>query len=137
MKLSATIGCLFTMLATLAGPVPAQPTQSAPLTGKVLLLENDRLLEGDIERIGDQYRIRRGAGELWIPVARAKRLCKDLDDVYLHMQSQSNLGDPDERLRLARWCQLNGLREKALMEARIAQQMRPDHDGTLQLVQLL
>ena len=35
------------------------------------------------------------------------------------------LGDADERLRLARWCSVNGLIAEALVEARAATRMRP------------
>ena len=52
-----------------AGQAPARGTEPAAATaGKVLLLQNERALEGDIERVGDQYRIRRTAGEAWVPV---------------------------------------------------------------------
>jgi hypothetical protein len=105
--------------------------------GRVLLLDNDRILEGEIERIGNRFRIRRSVGELWIPCDRARRLCRDLDEAFLLMQSQTNLRDPDECLRLARWCHANGLKERALFEARIALDMRPDHPETVQLVQVL
>jgi hypothetical protein len=130
-------------------PLPFSPLAPAPLPssltnrsanrdeGRVLLLENDRLLEGEIERIGNRYRIRRPVGELWIPCDRARRLCRDLDEAFFLMQAQANLRDPDERLRLARWCRTNGLRDRALSEARAALDMRPDHMETIQFVQIL
>lgn len=40
---------------------PMEPTK-----GKVLLLENERVLEGDIELSGDRYRIKRSIGETQI-----------------------------------------------------------------------
>lgn len=115
----------------------AQPAPIEPVRGKVLLLDNDRILEGDIEKVNGQYRIRRSVGELWVPADRSKRLCKDLDDCYEVMKRQVNLKDADERLRLARWCQLNGLKDHALHEAKIALDMRPDHAESLNTVQML
>ena len=51
---------------------PIQVPAALPaVTGKVLVLENERTLEGDIERIGDQYRVRRAIGETWLPSDRA------------------------------------------------------------------
>src|SRR5438067_639104 len=41
-----------------ADPVPA---------GRVIILDNERTLEGEIEREGDQYHIRRGGAETWLP----------------------------------------------------------------------
>src|SRR5947209_8520781 len=48
--------------------------------GRVLVLENARILEGDIERVGDQYRIRRTIGETWLPADKAQCLCADLEE---------------------------------------------------------
>jgi hypothetical protein len=124
-----------------AGLAHAQAPSSAPLTpptrGKVLLLDNDRILEGDIEKVDGQYRVRRTVGEVWVPADRCKRLCKDLDETYEVMKRQINLKDADERLRLSRWCQMNGLKEHALHEAKIALDMRPEHPESVQLVQML
>lgn len=115
----------------------AKPPAPEPTRGKVLLLDNDRILEGEIERVDGNYRIRRSVGELSIPVGRGKRLCATINDALDVMKSQANLKDPDERVRLARWCQVNGLKEYALQEAKVALDMRPDHAETVGLVQTL
>lgn len=107
---------------------------NTPVRGKLLLLQTERALEGDIEKVGDRYRIRRGAAESWVPADKVLRLCADWDDAYVFLKARSNLGDPDERLRLARWCDANGLRDQALMEARYALEMRPGHPETKRLV---
>lgn len=138
MRSAPPILCTLALAAVLAGTVRAQtPRPPQAITGTILLLENDRILEGAIDRVADQYRIRRGNGELWIPASRAKRLCKDANEAVAVMQSGINVSDPDERLRLARWCQSNGLKDCALREARAALEMRPGHNETRQLVQLL
>jgi hypothetical protein len=113
--------------------------QDAPprITGKVLLLQNDRAFEGDIEKVGEAYRVRKGTGELVISVSQALRLCTDWDDALAFMRSRANLGDPDERLRLARWLHLNHQIDRAREEARVALEMRPKHAETRQLVKLL
>lgn len=112
--------------------------QDAPaLNGKVLILANDRVLEGEIGKLGNQYQIRRGAGETLIDADRAKRLCRDWDDALAYMRSQANLADPDERLRLARWCRQYELREQALVEVRVALEMRPTHAETKHLAHIL
>ncbi|MCI0378354.1 MAG: hypothetical protein L0215_12165 [Gemmataceae bacterium] len=105
--------------------------------GKVLLLHSERTMEGDILRVGEQFRIRRGQGEVWLPADKAVRLCADWNEAYMVMRTRANLGDPDERLRLARWCQMNSLREQALVEAKVALEMRPEHQETKKLVTVL
>jgi hypothetical protein len=109
----------------------------ARTSGAVLILSNDRALEGEITKIGDQYRLRRGSAETLVPAERVKRLCRDWDDALVFLRAQANLGDPDERLRLARWCQYHGLREPALSEVRAAFEMRPDHVESKRLLQVL
>src|SRR5581483_162195 len=105
--------------------------------GQVLLLRSERGLEGEIEKAGDRYRIRRGAGESWVACDQAVRLCADWDEAYHYMQARANLADPDERLRLARWCQVNGLDAHALEEAHATLQLRPNQPEARRLVQLL
>jgi hypothetical protein len=118
----------------LAGVVcVAQP----PDAGKVLVLDNDRILEGDIERVGEQYRIRRAAGETLLPVNKARTLCRSMEEAYVFLRDSANLEDPDERLRLAHWCRLHGLPDQALHEATSSLKLRPTHEPTRRLIQLL
>jgi hypothetical protein len=140
----------------LAGPVLAQETAPfevpagsgpeeartpnpgpAPCLGQVLILDNERLLEGRVERHGDQYCLRQAQGEVWLPAARVLKVCTDRAAAFAFMASRTNRQDPDERLRLARWCQLNGLYEQALAEARAALALRPQHTPSRQLVEVL
>ncbi len=121
----------------LALTVRAEEEPAAAPAGKILILVNDRVMEGDVEQVGEQYRVRRGAGETLIARARVKRLCHDWPDALAFMRSQANLGDPDEHLRLARWCQQHQLTEAALAEARAALEMRPQHAETKQFLLIL
>jgi hypothetical protein len=115
----------------------AQEPAAPRVTGKVLILQNERAFEGDIEKIGDNYRVRRGSGEIVVTASQALRLCADWDDALAFMRSRANLDDPDERLRLAKWCLGNHQIERAMAEANIAMQMRPKHGETRNLVKLL
>jgi len=38
-----------------------------PPVNKVLVLDNEQILEGDIDLQGAQYRVRRSVGEVWMP----------------------------------------------------------------------
>ena len=105
----------------------SRATEPPRAAGKVLVLENERTLEGDIERVGDQYRVRRSVGETWVPADKVKRLCATLEDAYGYLRAQANLADADEHLRLGQWCQLHGLREQALAEVKEAVALRPGH----------
>ncbi|MGH7168965.1 MAG: hypothetical protein ACRELG_01635 [Gemmataceae bacterium] len=108
---------------------------SSPRKGKVLILKNEYTMEGDIERVGDRYRVRRKVGETWVPAERVLTLTASLPDAYRFLRGRINRDDADERLRLARWCRANGLREQALAELQAATALRPDHAETRRLFQ--
>jgi hypothetical protein len=84
-------------------------------------------MEGDIERVGDQYRVRRSIGETWMAADKVQCLCASLEEAYLFLRARTNADDPDEHLRLAQWCQQRGLHAQALAEATAAVEMRPNH----------
>ncbi len=119
------------------GSVRAADPPQSPQKGRVLLLTNEHTMEGDIERVGDRYRVGRLVGETWVPADRVLCLAASMADVYVFLRSRANLHDADERLRLASWCRLNGLREQALSELEAAAQLRPDHAETQRLLKHL
>lgn len=107
----------------------------APLRkGKVLVLKNEYTIEGDIERVGDSYCVRKKLGEQWVPAERALALVASLPDAYIYLRGRINLDDPDERLRLAHWCLKTKLQEQALAELQAAANLRPDHAETRRLL---
>jgi hypothetical protein len=106
-------------------------------TGHVLVLANERTLEGDVDRFGDQYRVRRAQGELWVPAASVLTLCEDYESAYRYLHKQANLNDPDEHLRLAKWCQARNLRDLARKEVREALEQRPDDAAARRLLSVL
>lgn len=111
----------------------AEPDDPAE-KGRVLLLVNERVLEGEIERVGNQYRVRRPVGETWVPAGSVMQLCPDLESALRLLRTRANLRDPDERLRLARWCHLYGLKPQAIEEVQAAVKLRPDHSASRRLL---
>jgi hypothetical protein len=105
--------------------------------GKVLLLKNGHAMEGEVEHIGQQYCIRRGPSEIWIASDKAARLCADWDDAFRHVQSLIKPDDANDRVKLARWCHLNRMNERALEQARKALELQPTHADAKQIVTTL
>jgi hypothetical protein len=118
------LGAAAVTAAAVAGAAGADRS-APPATGHVLVLQNERTVEGDIERVGEQYRVRRSVGETWVPAATALRLCADMDEAYRFLRARANLNDPDECLRLARWCHLHGLSAAALENVSAAVKLDP------------
>jgi hypothetical protein len=102
--------------------------------GKVLILKNEFTIQGDIERVSDGYCIRGKRGETWVPTERVLTLVASLPDAYAYLRKRINLGDADERLRLARWCWDKGLQQQALAELKAAAELRPAHAETRRLL---
>jgi hypothetical protein len=108
-----------------------------PTSGKVLILDNDRTIEGDIERVGDQYHIHYSTGIARHPAARVLKLCNNTLEALAFLRQRANQDDPDEHLRLARWCHVHNLREEALKEVKLALEQRPDHEESRRLQRYL
>src|SRR5207248_2197200 len=84
-----------------------------PPAAGVLLLDNQRVLQGEVEKAGDQYRVRRDGGETLVPAGRVLAALPDLDAAYRFLRDKTDARDVGARLRLARWCDANGLRAQA------------------------
>jgi len=121
------------LLLMVSGLLPAQ--DAPPTRGKILVLDSERTLEGDIERVGERYCVKRSIGETWVPASQVLRLCDTKQEAYKFLATQHNLNDPDERLRLAKWCHLQGLSTEALEETRAAVRLRPEHVDSRRLLQ--
>jgi hypothetical protein len=126
------IGAACALFCGIASGVRAEP--NSPDVGQVLLLDNERLVEGDIHREGNRYRIRRELGESWIPADKVVRLCASREEAFQTLRARANLRDVDERLRLARWCQLHGLMEQGLTEVQGALEIRPNSSEAKRLL---
>jgi hypothetical protein len=126
--------CILVMMAGSSVALRAAQPEASGTAGKVLVLDNERTLEGEIERVGGQYRVRRPVGELWVPAENTLRLCRTKEEAYRFLQSRANLRDPDEHLRLARWCYQQGLRAQAVEEATAAVELRPNHAESRRLL---
>src|SRR5262249_40590664 len=100
-------------------------------TGKVLVFDHGGVLEGDVRRIGERYRIRIGMGETWVPAAGVLGVVGDKESAFQLLKQYANLNDPKDHVRLARWCQAQGLKPRAVEEAEAALAMRPG-DRSLQ-----
>jgi hypothetical protein len=131
-----TLICILAAVPAWTGLRAADPPE-APKTGHILLLANERTLEGDIERVGDQFRIKRSLGETWVPAQTTLSLCTDLNDAYSFLRRRTNLDDPDERLHLATWCHNHGLREEALTEVKAAVELAPNYKEAKRLLNCL
>jgi hypothetical protein len=98
----------------------------APAPTRVVVLDNENLLEGEVAKVEASYHIRRPTGDdITLPARRVLAVVADRKAAFAVVAERANRRDADERLRLARWCSANGLPDEALAEARTAARMRP------------
>lgn len=123
-------------LVSSAPPVPCESPALPPsaMQGKVLLLEHGGLIEGDIERVGDRYRIRRSAGEMTVPASPSILLLPDKASAYEMMRRRIHSLDARQHAALAQWCLTHGLQAEAIREADTAVGLAPDDSALLRFV---
>jgi hypothetical protein len=97
-----------------------------PAGTRILVLDNENLVEGEVAKVAGGYWIRRPAGgDMTLPENRVLAVVATRKEAFAVVLERANRRDADEHLRLARWCSANDLPEEALAEARTATQMRP------------
>jgi hypothetical protein len=98
---------------------------AAPPGGKALVLDNGQVIEGQVDRVGDRYRVVKDGGETFLPATRVRAVCPDLAAAHQTLSGAVGATDADGRLRLARWCESVGLRAQAIAEAKAAGTLKP------------
>ncbi|HEX4591342.1 MAG TPA: hypothetical protein VH120_15505 [Gemmataceae bacterium] len=101
------------------------PLFAEPPAHGVLLLDNHHVLQGEIEKVGDQFRIRRDGGSTVVPASRVLAELASVDAAYKFLLARTDAKNVDARLKLARWCEANGLRTQATTEAQAAAALAP------------
>jgi len=121
-----------------AGLVAAVAAAGPPAGTRVVVLDNENLIEGEVTRVDDGYEIHRPVGgNMTLPAKRVLAVVADRKAAFAVVSERANRRDADERLRLAKWCANNGLMEEALAEAQTAARMRPGFIAADQLVRSL
>lgn len=115
-----------------AGPVwgqtPAGDRLATPCPG-VLVLHGGQVLQGQIERAGDLYRVGLPGGEIRIRVNSVAYHCATIEEAYGRRRASIRMDSADDHLELARWCQHNGLLSSSARELADAMAADPHHPG--------
>jgi len=121
------------MVVAAAGLVRAEET---PV--RVVVLDNESLLEGRVSRVADGYEVHRPVGgDITVPAERVVAVVANRKAAFGIVARRANRRDADERLRLAKWCQAHELNEEALAEAEAAARMRPGFTAAERLAESL
>ncbi len=99
-----------------APPSVQSPAKAPSPSRTVLLLSNGRVLTGPISEDVSNYVIKQGTNDLRFPRRDVQGAFASLEDAYRFKLAQVPANDPDEQLKLARWC----MGMKLMPEARTA-----------------
>jgi hypothetical protein len=130
--MSATLRTLAALLIGVASAVAGPPAT------RVVILDNENLVAGEVTKVAGGYRVHGAAGgDVTLPTERVLAVVANRKDAYAVVLGRANRHDADEHLRLARWCSANDLPDEALAEARTAARMRPGFAAAERLAQSL
>lgn len=97
----------------------------APLVTRIIVLDNENLIEGTVTKTEEGIEIQQKiGGTVTLPPRRILAVVESKEAALEVVSKRKNLRDADERLRLAYWCQFNGMPELAKREATAALAMR-------------
>lgn len=117
-------------------PTPS-PLPRPATSGRVVLLKDDRLLEGEVHEEGDKVILRRGVIDQEFSRSEVMFIGSTREEAYQYRRSQVQEKDIEGRIRLAKWCAYSGLREQGLAEARSAVALDPENGTARELVRIL
>lgn len=113
---------------------PGPPTQapspqaSGPKAFRALLLSNGKVITGEIveDTAANLYQLRQGGGVVGYPQFKVLAAGQSVDDLYRFQANRLPEGDPDERMKLARWCLTEHLTAQAKEQLEAIRAMCPD-----------
>ncbi len=99
-----------------------------------LLLKNDRVLLGRVERQGDIFLVRiADSSQVSIPKEQAQYLGRDINDLYAYKRQTMVNPNPGDHFKLTRWCMSNNLLDKAVFHYQVVAKDDGTHPKVKQL----
>ena len=122
------------ILAAVAGAIlaaraaaPQEPAVPAATEQGLVLLQNGRVLQGRVEKLGECYRVSQADGEIRVRASEVQFVCRDLEEGYQRKRATLAPQDVSAHLQLAQWCQRQGLLRAAAAELDAARQLDPSN----------
>jgi hypothetical protein len=103
------------------------PLSSGPAAAPaVLLFRSGRTAQGQVKQTDTHYVVERSVGKIEVPKAHVEAIFHDLDEVYRYKAKRIDDTDPEQHRRLADWCLLENLPDRAVQELERAASLSPD-----------
>ena len=118
-------------------PQPTPVLTGLPQERKLVLFHDGKLVEGGVTTTGDKVLIKRGSIDQAYNKDQIQFIGSTKDEVYQHRLASLKSDDAAARLKLARWCMYNGMREQALTEAREVVRLQPTNAAAAEMARTL
>lgn len=119
--------------------LPSIPAPASSSTYSVLLMSNGTVVSGEItdDPAGGVYRLKTRGGQVPYPKSSVKRAGHSIEELYKYQVMALPPGDPDERMKLVRWCLTEHLPEQARKQLADVLKLCPDDAQALRMAQNL
>jgi hypothetical protein len=108
------------------GSVPPAPADSAPTqTSSVLLLTNGRVVQGVLSENDSNYILRQRGGNIQFPKREVEKIFGSMQAIYQYKLSRLAHQDPDEHMKLAKWCLTMKMVDEARSELEMVLKLSP------------
>jgi hypothetical protein len=105
---------------------PPDVADESPEKTRVLLFRSGRALEGQIDETETHYVVTRATGTVEILKSEIEFVANDLDGAYRYKRERINDAKPTEHIRLAQWCLVVNLRDRAIEELERCVELDPN-----------
>lgn len=109
------------------GQEPGVPEAKDLSRARYLLLSNNNVFEGRIEKTPQGYMIKRNGGKIYFDTNRVLMVADSLEEIYHYKSKRFPAHDAGEHLKLSQWCISNGLLELAEVEAKEVLKLDPSN----------
>lgn len=115
-------------------PAASVPINSGPTQG-ILLLRTGKTISGRIIKDGDDYRVEKPNGNMFVPGSIVRLQCESMQDAYRKLRDSANeQGSAGGHVTLARWCLVNQMLSEARRELKDALSLEPTRDDARDLL---
>ncbi len=96
-------------------------------TRQVVVLRNGNVLQGEVDLLGDVYRVMTNTSEIRLPATEVERVVATLHDAYAARRAEVRSDVAVDRLRLATWCIRQEMWAEAANELAEVRSIAPRH----------
>lgn len=102
-------------------------------TTQVVVLRNGNILEGQVDRLGDSYRVLTGVSEIRLASRDVERVVPTLFDAYACKRIEVREDSASDHIALAMWCIRHEIWPQAMAELEAARKIQPNHPDIVYL----